>query len=313
MPKVAEAREHTSVLTRELLEGLRVLPGGLYVDCTVGAGGHAEAVLEASSPGGRLLGIDLDPKAVRAAERRLKRFNGSFVIENDNFANLAEIAARHGFIRVHGVYFDLGISSMQLGEPGRGFSFQRGEEPLDMRMDPRQARTASELVNSYSVEDLAKVLRTYGEEPRSWAIARRIAANRPVETTGQLARLVEGAAHDGGHHRIHPATKVFQALRIWVNNELGNLERALRQALEILGSGGRVAAISFHSLEDRLVKTVFHEESIDCLCPPTTPVCVCGHKAIIRLVTKKVIVPSREEVLENRRSRSAKLRIAEKL
>lgn len=310
---MAEVLGHTPVLTQELLEGLAVLRGGLYIDCTVGAGGHADAVLAASSPGGRLLGIDLDPRAVRTAERHLKRFAGSFVIVNDNFANLGEIAARHGFTTVHGVYFDLGISSMQLSEPGRGFSFQRGDEPLDMRMDPHQTRTASELVNAYSVEELAKVLRTYGEEPRSWAIARRIAAHRPVETTGQLARLVEETSPRPGHQRIHPATKVFQALRIWVNNELGNLERALRQGLTLLGSGGRIAVISFHSLEDRLVKTVFHEESIDCICPPVTPVCVCGHRATIRLVTRKVIVPSRDEVAKNRRSRSAKLRVGEKL
>lgn len=311
MRSPSHAPEHIPVLAQELIAGLDVIPGGIYVDCTVGGGGHAEAVLDASAPGGRLLGIDADPRAIRAAERRLQRFHGAFVLANDNFANLQETAARYGFTQVHGVYFDLGLSTLQLEEAGRGFSFQR-DEPLDMRFSHRQHRTAEELVNSSSVEELAQVLRRYGEERRSWAIARRIVAARPVKTTGQLAGLAREAA-PASRWRIHPATRTFQALRIWVNDELANLEQALRQALGIMGRGGKLAVISYHSLEDRVVKGLFRQESTDCICPPGIPVCSCGHRATLRLLTRKVIVPSAGEVERNPRSRSARLRLAERL
>ena len=311
MRSPSHAPEHIPALAQELVQGLHVIPGGLYVDCTAGGGGHAEAVLGASAPGGRLLGIDADPQAIRAAQRRLQRFQGDILLVNDNFANLQEIAERHGFGRVHGVYFDLGLSTLQLEEPGRGFSFQR-EDPLDMRLSDRQRRTAADLVNDSPLEELAQVLRSYGEERRSRAIARRIVAERPIQTTGQLARLVQRAAPFPGG-RIHPATRTFQALRIWANDELANLERALRQTLRIMAPGGRIAAISYHSLEDRAVKTLFKQESTDCICPPGIPICSCGHKATLRILTRKVIVPSAGEIERNPRSRSARLRIAEML
>ena len=311
MVSMAPPREHTPVLVKELVEGLGVAPGGRYVDCTLGGGGHAEAVLEASSPGGRLLGIEVDERAIPVAEQHLQRFAGSVVLVNDSFTNLHAIARHHEFTKVDGVYFDLGLSSLQLEEPERGFSFQR-DDPLDMRFSQRQRRTAADLVNSGTVEELAQVLRRYGEQPRSGSIARRIVARRPIRTTGQLARLLQAAA-PSRHRRIHPATRTFQALRIWVNDELAVLEQALREALVISRPGGRVAAISFHSLEDRIVKTLFQQEAVDCICPPETPVCVCGHKATVRLVARKPTVPLPHEIESNPRSRSAKMRIAEKL
>ena len=311
MLRMAATTKHLPVLLDELIAGLAVKQGGLYADCTLGGGGHAEAVLEASAPGGRLLGLDLDERAVPRVEQRLARFAGSLVVAKGNFADLSDIAAEQGFSDVDGIYFDLGLSSLQLEEPGRGFSFHQ-DDPLDMRFDPQGHRTASNLVNKAAVEDLAQVLRNYGEEPRSRAIARRIERARPVHSTGELAQLVQQAA-PGHRQRIHPATRTFQALRMWVNDESANLERALPQSLDLLKSGGRVAVISFHSLEDRAVKTYFAQESKDCICPPVVPVCVCGHTASIRLVSKKVITPSPEETERNPRSRSAKLRIAQKL
>ncbi len=311
MLSMAPPVEHASVLVKELLTGLRVAPGGVHIDCCLGPGGHAEAVLDASAPGGRLLGIDLDPEAVSIAGRNLKRFASSAVLINDTFADLGAIAARHGFANVDGIYFDLGLSSLQLAAEGRGFSFKR-DDPLDMRFDPAKERTAAELINSGTAEEIAQVLRNFGEEPRSRAIARRIVKERPIETTGQLAHLVQRVT-SGHRHKIHPATRTFQALRMWVNEETSNLQRALPQALALLKPGGRLGIISFHSLDDRAVKTLFQQEARDCICPPEVPVCVCGHHASIGIITRKVIVPTEEETDRNPRSRSAKLRIAQKL
>ena len=305
------APQHISVLPRELVEGLAVTPGGIYVDGTLGPGGHAAVVLAASSPGGRLLGIDADPRAIRAAERRLQEWRGQYVLVNDTFANLQAVCASLGFARVNGVYFDLGLSSLQLGEPERGFSFQ-ADDPLDMRFGPLQSRTAADAVNGLSQEELARVLWACGEEPRSRAIARRIVAARPVRSTAELARIVASASR-GPRGRIHPATRTFQALRIWVNDELAALETALRQAVIVTGPGGRIGVISYHSLEDRMVKQWFRQESTDCICPPGLPVCVCGHQASLRLITRRPLAPSEEEVQRNPRSRSAKLRIAERI
>lgn len=308
---MVEPRQHISVLLEELVHGLAVVRGGMYVDCTLGGGGHAEAVLKSASPGGRLLGIDADPRAIRTADRRLWQFEGAYVLVNENFEHLGEIAKRQGFGRVNGVYFDLGLSSMQLAEEGRGFSFQR-DEALDMRFGSGQNKTARDLLNEESPAEIARALRLYGEEPKAWAIARRVEAARPLRTTGDLVRVIEGVTGPQRGH-VHPATRTFQAIRIWVNDELGILEAALRGAVGLLGSSGRLAVISFHSLEDRIVKTLFKEESRDCICPPGLPMCVCGHKASLRLVNKRVIEASAEEVRENPRSRSAKLRVAEKL
>jgi 16S rRNA (cytosine1402-N4)-methyltransferase len=303
--------KHISVLLPELVAGLAVVPGGRYVDCTIGAGGHAEAVLRAAQPGGRLLGLDADPAALGLAAGRLSEFGGAAVLVHANFSHLAETASDHRFTAVQGVYFDLGVSSMQLDTPERGFSFQH-EAPLDMRFSPDQARSAAELVNEAPEAEIARILYRYGEEPRSRAVARRIVASRPIETTTQLAEVVRQAL-PGPHQRIHPATRVFQAIRIWVNDELEALESALEQAAGLLAPGGRIGVISFHSLEDRIVKEYFQRESRDCICPPRLPACICGHQASLRLVNRQVIIPSAGEQQENPRSRSAKLRIAEKL
>ncbi len=302
---------HTPVMLDEIVSGLAVKPGGLYVDCTLGAGGHAEAVLEAASPGGRLLGIDADPRAIRIAERRLHRFEGGCALVNDNFGNLKAICLAHGFAKVHGVYFDLGLSSMQLDEPSRGFSFQRDEQ-LDMRLSERQALTAADVVNTYPVEELARVIWAYGEERKSRVIARRIAEARPVKTTGQLAKIVERALRLP-RQRVHPATRVFQAIRICVNDELRNLERALQQALEILGKGGRIAVVSFHSLEDRIVKNWMRQEASSTVYNAEMPLASTERIPALRIITRSVVTPSEEEIERTPRSRRAKLRVAERL
>ncbi|MBI4282727.1 MAG: 16S rRNA (cytosine(1402)-N(4))-methyltransferase RsmH [Chloroflexi bacterium] len=288
---------HVSVLTQQVLEGLRVKPGGSYIDCTVGEGGHSRAILEAISPGGRLLGIDMDIQALQTAEEQLRPFRDFCTLTNDNFRDLKGIAKDQGFYPVDGILFDLGLSSLQLEGEGRGFSF-RAEEPLDMRFDIRQEVTAWDVVNRYSQGDLAQIIRAYGEEHGADRIAREIVDSRPIDTSLQLAQVVARAArYPWG--RIHPATRTFQAIRMEVNRELENLELALRQAICLLSPGGRVVIISYHSLEDRLVKDFFREESREA--------------KNIRLVTKKVISPSYEEVRINRRSRSARMRVAERI
>ncbi len=301
---------HIPVLYQEVLAGLQIRPGGRYIDGTVGVGGHARGILVASAPDGELLGIDADPMAVTLAGEQLAEFAGRVTVVQGDFADLEEIAVEHGFGSVDGILLDLGLSSLQLEAAGRGFAF-RLDGPLDMRFDPSQMTTAADLVNTLSREELADILFRYGEEPRSRRIARAIVAERPISTTGELAALVERTV--GRRGRIHPATRTFQALRIAVNEELECLAGALPQALRLLGPGGRLAIISFHSLEDRLVKKFFRNEARDCVCPPEIPVCVCDHRATLGIVTKKPIRPSAEEVAANPRSRSAKLRIAYRL
>jgi 16S rRNA (cytosine1402-N4)-methyltransferase len=302
---------HIPVLLNETIEALAVQPGGRYIDGTVGGGGHAAAILEHSSPGGQLLGIDADPEAVKFAQKRLKAFGLSVLIVNDNFVNLEAICIKYDFLPVHGILFDLGLSSLQLNGGGRGFSFQY-DAPLDMRFNPGQKVTAADIVNTSSEAELARIIRTYGEEGCSHRIARRIVRERPVKTTLDLAQIVERAAAPR-KRGIHPATKTFQALRIAVNHELENLEEALKQAINLLGFEGRLVVISYHSLEDRLVKHFIQQESKDCICPPGTLSCICHHTARLRLVSKKVITPSPEEVSRNPRSRSARLRVAERI
>lgn len=303
---------HLPVMTREVLSVLAVRPGGRYVDCTVGTGGHAATILEASSPGGSLLGIDLDPEALAAARARLKPFGHDVRLVEGNFRRLAEICYDLHFLPVHGVLFDLGMSSLQVEAEERGFSFQR-EGPLDMRFSPSQRRTAADIVNESSEEELADLLWRYGEEHRSRRIARRIVEERPFVTTSQLAKAVEQAVGRKAGNKTHPATRTFQALRIAVNQELDNLATALPQAHGLLGFGGRMAVISYHSLEDRLAKQYIQRESRDCLCPPGTPVCTCGHRATLRPVTRGALRPSPEEVTANPRSHSARLRAAERV
>ena len=306
-----ERPAHVPVLLEEAIEALRVQPGGRYIDCTVGAGGHSAAILARSQPGGQLLGIDADPEAIRIARDRLAPYGDSVLLVNDNFSNLESICYRHDFLPVHGILFDLGLASFQIDSARRGFSFQQ-DAPLDMRVSPSQETDAAEIVNTYSDEDLANLLWKYGEEPASRRIARAIIYARPVDTTVELAQIVEGAV-GGRRGRIHPATRTFQALRIAVNHELENLETALRQAVKLLGFEGRLVVISYHSLEDRIVKQFMRREASGCICPPETPACVCGHTPTVRLLTKRIVVPTEAEVHANPRSRSARLRVAERL
>jgi 16S rRNA (cytosine1402-N4)-methyltransferase len=303
---------HAPVLTEEVVRYLAVRPGGRYVDCTVGAGGHAAAIMEAASPGGLVLGMDADPRALEIAAPPLSRFGDDVRLVESNFRELTTVCERYNFLPVHGVLFDLGISSMQLADESRGFSFQV-EAPLDMRFGPRQTLTAAEIVNEYDEGELANVIWRFGDEPASRRIARALVRSRPLGTTTELAAVISRAT--GGQHgrRIHPATRTFQALRIAVNDELGALMEALEQAVDVLGSEGRLVVISFHSLEDRIVKQFITLESRDCICPPERPVCTCGHKARLKPVTKKPVTPTAEEVAANPRSRSARLRAAAKL
>ena len=292
-----------------MLTFLAVRPGGVYIDGTVGGGGHAEAILESSAPDGRLLGLDRDPGALEAAGERLARFGGRAVLRHGSFARLAALA--EGFAPADGVLLDLGLSSLQLADPARGFAFSR-EGPLDMRFDPTApGPTAADLVNGLPVKELAALLYRYGEERQAGRIAEAIVAARPLETTRQLAEVIERAV--GRRGRIHPATRTFQALRIAVNKELEALEAALPQAVDLLRPGGRLVVISFHSLEDRIVKRFLRRESRDCICPPETPVCTCGHTAQLRLLTRKPVRPDPEEVERNPRARSARLRAAERI
>jgi 16S rRNA (cytosine1402-N4)-methyltransferase len=298
-------------MVAEVLRYLSVQPGGRFVDCTVGGGGHSLAILEAAAPGGLLLGIDADAGALEIARARLQPHTDSVLLSQANFRDLAAVCRKANFIPVHGVLFDLGVSSYQLSAEGRGFSFQ-AEAPLDMRFGESQTVTAHEIVNTYSERDLADLIWRYGEEPASRRIARAIVGARPLATTSELAAVIPKAA-GGARRRIHPATRTFQALRIAVNDELNALTSALGQAIDVLGRGGRLVVIAFHSLEDRIVKQFMRRESRDCICPPEAPACACGHRARLRLVTKGAASPSQEEVAVNRRSRSARLRAAEKL
>lgn len=302
---------HVPVMVEEVLRILAVQPGGRYVDCTVGGGGHAEAVLEAASPGGLLLGIDADPSALRLAQARLARFGDAALLVEGNFRDVATICRARGLAPVHGVLFDLGLSSLQLSDEARGFSFQT-EAPLDMRFSPQQTLTAADIVNTYPEQELADLLWRYGQERHSRPIARCIVRERPLSTTLELARAVQKAI-GGGRFRIHPATRTFQAIRIAVNAELENLSLALDQARELLGYGGRLLVISYHSLEDAIVKNSLRREARDCICPPDAPVCVCGHKGSLRLLTPSAVRPRPTEVALNPRSRSARLRAAERL
>lgn len=300
-------------MLKEVLEALRVQPGGRYVDCTVGQGGHASGILKRSCPGGQLLGIDIDPQAIKAAQSTLKWYDGSFLLVNENFKNLKEVCHSHNFYPVHGILFDLGMSSLQIADDSRGFSFQ-SDAPLDMRFSPTQELTADEIINKFSEEELARLIWDYGEDHMSRRIAKQVVQNRPIRTTSELAGVISRAVKvKREKRRIHPATKTFQALRIAVNREIENLMVALGQAIEMLGNGGRLVVISFHSLEDRPVKEFMKRESKDCICPPGAPVCTCGHTASLRLIGKGVFKPADEEIRMNPRSRSARMRVAERI
>ena len=303
---------HVPVMTREVLAALNVRPGGRYVDGTVGAGGHAYAIMEAAAPGGSLLGIDRDPAALERARQRLEPFGDDVRLEQGSFGEMTQICEKYDYAPVHGVLLDLGLSSMQLEEAERGFSFQH-EGPLDMRFDPSQELTAAEIVNEYDESEIADIIHGYGEEPKARRIARRIVERRPLRTTADLASVIEEAVGGRARRQSHPATRTFQALRIAVNQELLSLDAALPQAYGLLGDSGRLAVLSYHSLEDRRVKEFFSRESKDCICPPRQPACTCGHTATMRRVTRGAVRPSADEVDRNPRSRSARLRAAERL
>jgi 16S rRNA (cytosine1402-N4)-methyltransferase len=302
---------HVPVLLDEVIAGLQARRGGYFVDCTVGLGGHAAAILEIISPSGKLLGIDADPEAIKISQDKLSDYGEAVTLVNDNFVNLEAIYRRHHFHPVDGVLFDLGVSSLQLDTAERGFSFHL-DAPLNMRFDSEPGLTASDIVNSFSEQELAKLIEKYGEERHSRRIARHIVQNRPIATTVELARLIEQTL-GGKRAKIHPATRTFMALRIAVNNELQNLELALKQTIDLLRPGGRLTVISYHSLEDRIVKQFMRDAASSCLCPPGTVICHCGHTPTLKLISRKVIKPTSLEIESNPRSRSAKLRIAERL
>ncbi len=281
------------------------------MDGTVGAGGHAWGILQASNPDGQLLGLDVDPQALAMAGEKLAEFGERAHLARASYTTLRKQLAAIKWQSVDGVLLDLGLSSMQLDSPERGFSFQT-EAPLDMRFDPNGKTTAADLVNQLDEVELADLVYRYGEEHRSRQVARAIVHARPFATTTQLANVIAKVT-GGGKSGIHPATRTFQALRIAVNGELDALEEVLPQIVEVLKPGGRLAVISFHSLEDRIVKQFMRKESRDCICPPRQPVCTCGHKATLRELTKKPIRPQEDEIRSNARSRSARLRVAERI
>jgi 16S rRNA (cytosine1402-N4)-methyltransferase len=300
----------------EVMEALRPAPGGVFVDGTLGGAGHTALLLERVGPAGRVLAIDADPAALERALIRLADdvAAGRLILRHANFARLEELAREAGIAPVDGVLLDLGLSSDQLAARERGFSFA-AEGPLDMRFDSTSGESAADLVNTLDAEELAGIFWRYGEERLSRPIARRIVEARqraPITRADELARLVAGVVH-GRPGGVHPATRVFQALRIAVNDELGSLEAALPQAVAVTRPGGRMAIISFHSLEDRIVKRFFQREERGCVCPPEAPACVCGRTPSLRIITKRPLTAGPEELAVNPRARSAKLRVAERL
>ena len=302
---------HIPVMVGEAVEWLRPRPGAFLVDATLGLGGHAAALLAAAPPDARLLGIDRDPSAVALARERLAPHGERAVLRQARFADLARILSDIGWSGADAILLDLGVSSLQLDVPARGFSFQ-ADGPLDMRMDQAAPVAAVALVNELPERDLARMIAEYGEEPRARAVARAIVRARPVATTAELARTVAAVLGRPrpGHH---PATRTFQAIRIAVNEELGELDRFLAEGWSLLRPGGRLAVIAYHSLEDRRVKDAFRRWAATCLCAPRTPICTCGWSAKVRLLTRRPLRPTAEEVARNPRARSARLRVAERL
>ncbi len=309
------AFEHKSVLLEETISNLNIRPDGIYVDGTLGGGGHSYHILERLTGKGRLIGIDQDAAAIDAAGERLKKFGSRVTIVRSNYAQIDEVLKKLGITGVDGILLDLGVSSYQLDTAERGFTY-REDVPLDMRMDQRQAVTARNIVNEYSEYDLYRIIRDYGEDKFAKNIARHIAAYRkdkPIETTGELTEIIKAAIPmkvraTGGH----PAKKTFQAIRIELNRELEVLENTIDTMIDYLNPGGRLCIITFHSLEDRIVKVKFNQNENPCTCPPDFPVCVCGKQSRGKHVTRKPILPTEEEMEENSRSKSAKLRVFQK-
>ena len=307
--------KHKSVLLEETIEGLRVKPDGIYVDGTLGGAGHAREVCQRLSAKGRFIGIDQDQDAIVAASERLAAYGDRVTIIRSNYCYMANELKNLGIHQVDGILLDLGVSSYQLDNEERGFTY-RADAPLDMRMDQRQSRTAADIINGYEEKELYRIIRDYGEDKFAKNIAKHIVAARqqkPVETTGELTEIIRRAIPmkiqaAGGH----PAKRIFQAVRIELNRELDVLRESLDGMIDMLGDGGRICVITFHSLEDRIVKTIFRKNENPCTCPPDFPVCVCGKKSKGRVITRKPILPGEEELSENSRSKSAKLRIFER-
>ncbi len=303
---------HTPVMVPEVLDALAVQSGGRYLDATLGEGGHTEAILRACDPGGQVLGLDADHEAIAVAWERLSDYRHRLLTANTNFREMRATALKLDFVPVHGILLDLGVSSLQLDAESRGFSFRRAD-PLDMRFSLDQRLTAADFVNGYRRTELADLIFQLGEERRARRIASAIVAARPVNDSAELARVVERAVGGRRGSRIHPATRTFQALRIAVNDELSALQSALEQAISLLGRGGKLAVISYQSLEDRIVKNFLRREASACICPPESLVCSCHHEPTVRLVSRRIIRPSETEVDSNPRSRSARMRVAERI
>lgn len=308
--------KHIPIMLNEIIENLNIVPDGVYVDCTLGGAGHSLEIAKKLNDKGILIGIDKDATAINVSRERLKNLKCKVILVQDDFKNLKTILQQNNISKVNGILADLGVSSYQIDEVDRGFSYSK-DAPLDMRMNTSQTLTAKEVVNSYSEKDLLNILYTYGEENFAKNIVKNIIKQRqikPIERTGELVKIIENSVpanvlYKGGS----VAKKTFQALRIEVNGELDSLKSVLNTMIEVLVPAGRLCIISFHSLEDRLVKNCFTENSTACICPKNFPICVCNHKAIIKLITKKPIIPTEIEQQENSRSSSSKLRIIEKL
>lgn len=311
-----ERTVHKSVMVNQVMEFLNPVPGGVYVDCTLGLGGHTEAILEFSGSQAEVIGLDLDDESILLAKKRLLNFTNQVHFVNKNFSDIDTALESLEINEVDGIIADLGMSSFQLDRSGRGFSFSR-VEPLDMRMDATLRFTARDLVNEMDEEEIWKVLQKYGEEKWAKKIAKDIVKARrtkPLQTTLELANVVSNAIPRKFHPvGIHPATRTFQALRISVNNELENLEQLLDKAVSLLKVGGRIIIISFHSLEDRIVKDTFRKFSSPCICPPALPKCGCGKKSSLKILTRSPLMASPEEITQNPRARSAKMRVAQRI
>ena len=309
------AFSHKPVLLEECMQGLRLKEGGIWFDGTVGGGGHSYVILKRTSPSGQLIATDLDENAIAAASERLSEFSGRFRIYKNNYKNFAAVLSEAGVSELDGVLLDFGVSSFQLDERERGFSYMQ-DAPLDMRMDAKAPLTAEDVVNGYAEEELAKILKEYGEERFAKNIARNVAAARKksrIRTTGELAKIVEASIPAKFRQNGPCARKTFQAIRIEVNGELDGLEEAVKGLARRLKKGGRICILTFHSLEDRIVKNAFRELATDCICDKSLPVCVCGKKKEIEIITHKPLTASAEELQNNSRAKSAKLRIAEKV
>lgn len=306
--------KHKSVLLDESIDGLNIKPEGIYVDATLGGGGHTYEILKRVTTG-KVIGIDQDDYAIERASEKLKEFKNFIAVKN-NFHNINEVLNELNIERIDGIMFDLGVSSFQLDIPERGFSYNH-DMPLDMRMDKNQTTTARHIVNGYDESELTRILRDYGEENWAARIAKFIVQEREqefIETTGQLVSIIKKAIPKQVRQEgSHPAKRTFQAIRIEVNKELEILENAIKDAADRLNPGGRICVITFHSLEDRIVKNTFVDLNKDCICPPEFPKCMCDHRRKLKIITRKPIVPSEEELLENNRARSAKLRIGERM